>query len=77
LFYVEQSPEFVDDSAIKVTHLPTGSPDMNPVEKCWRQLKKRLGNRFFGSVDELRPAIRRVLNDLKPPGIFGYLFLPV
>jgi len=69
--------EFVDDSAIKVTHLPTGSPDMNPVEECWRQLKKRLGNRFFGSVDELRPAIRRVLNDLNPPGIFGYLFLSV
>jgi transposase len=69
--------EFVDNSAIKVTHLPTGSPDMNPVEECWRQLKKRLGNRFFGSVVELRPAIRRVLNDLKPPGILGYLFLSV
>jgi len=69
--------EFVDDSAIKVTHLPTGSPDMNPVEECWRQLKMRLGNRFFGSVDELRPAIRHVLNDLNPPKIYDYLFLSV
>jgi transposase len=66
--------EFVDDSVIKVTHLPTGSPDMNPVEECWGQLRKRPRNRFFGSVDELRPAIRRVLNDLNPPRIFGYLF---
>lgn len=47
---------------------------MKPVEECWRQLKQRLGIRFFGSVETLRPAIQRVLDDPNPPDILGYLF---
>lgn len=65
--------EFVAETAIEVTYLPPGSPDLNPVEECWRQLKRALGNRFFGSVDELRPAILAALDEVAPPQIRGYL----
>lgn len=65
--------EFVENSAIKVTYLPTGSPDMNPMEECWRQVKRALGNRFFQSIEELRPAVWSALRDLSPPNIYDYL----
>lgn len=64
--------EFVDESAIKITHFPTGSPDMNPVEELWRQLKHRLGNRFFESIEELRAAVWPALESLSPPNIYDY-----
>jgi transposase len=65
--------EFVEDSSVKVTYLPTGSPDMNPVEECWRQFSQLLGNRFFGDIDELRSAVWPALDSISPPNIYGYL----
>lgn len=73
-FTSQQVADFVEDSAIRVTFLPPGSPDMNPVEECWRQLKRALGNRYFGSLDELRPAIWSALNTVSPPNIYDYLY---
>ena len=65
--------EFVDGSSIKITHLPTGSPDMNPVEECWRQFSQALGNRFFSSLGELRSAVWPALDTISPPNIYRYL----
>jgi transposase len=65
--------EFVEETAIRVTYLPTGSPDMNPVEECWRQFKRRLGNRYFDSIEELRPAIQPALDAITPPNIYDYI----
>lgn len=72
-FTSQQVADFVEDSAIRVTFLPPGSPDMNPIEECWRQLKRALGNRYFGSLDELRPAIWSALDTVSPPDIYDYL----
>lgn len=72
-FTSNQVTEFVENSAIRVTFLPPGSPDMNPVEECWRQLKRALGNRYFTSLDELRPAIWSALDTVSPPNIYDYL----
>ena len=72
-FTSNQVTEFVENSAIRVTFLPPGSPDMNPVEECWRQLKRALGNRYFTSLDELRPAIWSALDAVSPPNIYDYL----
>jgi transposase len=33
------------------------SPELNPVEECWRQVKLDLSTRFFGSFEELTTAI--------------------
>lgn len=72
-FTSQKVREFVEDSAIEVTYFPRGSPDLNPVEECWRQLKRALGNRFFGSIDELRPAMTVALDQINPPQITDYL----
>lgn len=72
-FTSNQVRNFVEDSQIEVTYFPRGSPDLNPVEECWRQLKLALGNRFFGSLDELRSAVTTILNQITPPQITDYL----
>ena len=72
-FTSKKVQEFIDESALKVTYLPTGSPDMNPVEECWRQLKRRLGNRFFASIEELRPAIWSAIDSITVPTVGDYL----
>jgi transposase len=64
--------EFVDNSKLEVTFLPTGSPDLNPVEECWRQFKRQLGNRFFQSIDELRTDALDALDEITPPDLLDY-----
>ncbi len=68
-FTSKKVSNFIENSKLKVTYLPTGSPDMNPVEKVWRQFKQALGNRYFGSLEELRPAVWSALQSVNVPNI--------
>ncbi len=43
------------------------SPELNPVEECWRQLQADLSNRFFESLDDLTTAIDTALDQLFIP----------
>jgi transposase len=72
-FKSQKVRDFVEETAIEITYFPRGSPDLNPVEECWRQLKRALGNRFFESLNELRPAVRTALDQIDPPQITDYL----
>jgi hypothetical protein len=67
--------EFVEDTPIKLCYLPRGSPELNPVEECWRQLDQELGNRLFDTLNELRDAALSTLNRINVPDIFIYLCL--
>jgi transposase len=49
--------DFIADEPIELVYFPTGSPDLNPTEEYWRQLKLALGNRYFGSCAEIRSAV--------------------
>lgn len=71
-FASNQVAAFVEASQLKVTYLPAGSPDLNPVEECWRQFKRSLGNRFFQSIGELRPEAMAALDDISPPELIDY-----
>ncbi|AHG01872.1 hypothetical protein HALLA_00845 (plasmid) [Halostagnicola larsenii XH-48] len=52
--------------------LPAYSPELNPVEECWRQLQVALSNRFFESLDDLTMAIDSVLDQLSIPYMSNY-----
>ncbi|WP_152024107.1 IS630 family transposase [Natronomonas moolapensis] len=52
--------------------LPSYSPELNPVEECWRQVQKALSNRFFDSLDELTTAIDTALDKLSVPTVSNY-----
>jgi transposase len=59
-----------DDLAL--VRFPAYSPELNPVEECWRQLKNALGNRFFDSLDELTAAIDKALDRVAVPNMSNY-----
>ena len=52
--------------------LPAYSPELNPVEECWRQLQTALSIRFFESLAELTTAIDNALDQLSVPSVSNY-----
>jgi transposase len=52
--------------------LPSYSPELNPVEECWRQLQAALSNRFFDSLDNLTTAIDTAVDQLSVPNVSNY-----
>jgi len=56
-----------------LVYLPPYSPELNPVEECWRQLTAALGNRFFESLDELTTAVDHALDRISVPTLSNYI----
>ena len=52
--------------------LPSYSPELNPVEECWRQLQAALSNRFFDSLSELTTAIDTAIDRISVPEMSNY-----
>jgi transposase len=57
---------------LEFVRLPAYSPELNPVEECWRQVKRDLGTRFFGSLEELTTAVDDALDQLSIPDVGNY-----
>lgn len=72
-FIANKVTTFVEATAIDLVYFPAGSPVLNPTEECRRQLRKLLGNQYFGGLDELRAAIWPALESIDLPGIYQYL----
>jgi len=73
-FTAKRVQAFADDCEdIELLYLPPYSPELNPVEECWRQLSDRLGNRLFRTLPELKAAIQRALRAISPPDVCNYL----
>lgn len=72
-FTAKKVKQFVEETKIELLYLPTGMAKLNPTEECWRQLRLALGNRYFGTVDELRDGIRSAMETIDPPGIYQFL----
>ena len=55
--------EYVESAGgdVELEFFPPYTPQLNPVETVWRDLKKRLAGRFFRSLDELKAAITAIL----------------
>ena len=64
--------EFVEGTPIELCYLPRGSPELNPVEECWKKLNQALGNRLFDTLDDLCDA---ALDSINPPNLLTYLCL--
>jgi transposase len=72
--YFRASPvtDLVARDDFEFVRLPAYSPELNPVEECWRQVKRDLSTRFFGSLEELTTAIEDALDQLSIPDVSNY-----
>ena len=53
--------------------LPPYTPQLNPIETAWRDLKRRLAGRYFKSTDELKHAITTIVECEMGNRLEGYL----
>ena len=58
---------------IELEFLPPYTPQLNPIETVWRDLKKRLAGRYFRSIEELKTAITVILEKEMNHRLKGYL----
>ena len=51
------------------------TPQLNPIEMLWRDLKHALAGGYFESIDELKAAITGIVNagELDPPKLMNYM----
>jgi transposase len=54
--------QLIEAAGCHLLYLPTYSPDLNRIEKCWAWLKSRIRKRLFDST-ALRQAMESVLKD--------------
>ncbi|ETZ04560.1 putative protein y4pE/y4sA [Holospora undulata HU1] len=48
-------------------YLPPYSPNLNPIERCWKIMNEQvINNRFFSSAKEFREAIMHFFNTTWP-----------
>ena len=62
-----------DDIALEFLSLPPYTPQLNPVETAWRDLKRRLAGRHFRSTDELKHSITTIVECEMGNRLKGYL----
>ena len=58
--------ELIQQAGASVFYLPPYSPDFNPIEKCWAQVKQRLRTLKARSLPALHIALQDALATLTP-----------
>lgn len=54
---------------IVLLYQPPHSPELNPIERIWQDLKRDFKGEIFATLDDLRDALREVLGYLTPDWI--------
>ncbi len=64
--------ERIEQTGASLCYLPPYSPDFNPIEKCWAQVKQRLRTLKARSVDALQNALPEALATLQSSHTANY-----
>ena len=52
------------DTPIVLQHLPTACPELNPVERVFKELRRKLANRVFHSLQQAEQMLCKLVEDL-------------
>ena len=59
---------------VRLEYFPKYSPELNPVEQCWKPGRKVLSNRLVKTLDAAKYHLRKTFKDTKSmPNFFDYL----
>jgi len=64
--------ELIEQTGAALCYLPPYSPDLNPIEKCWAQVKQKLRQLKTRSVTALQEAIPEALSTVSPQNAVNY-----
>jgi transposase len=64
--------ELIERTGAGLCYLPPYSPDFNPIEKCWAQMKQKLRALKARSLPALQNALSEALAALSPAHATGY-----
>lgn len=64
--------ELIERTGASLCYLPPYSPDFNPIEKCWAQMKQKLRALKARSVTSLQQALGEALATLTPQNAANY-----
>jgi transposase len=64
--------ELIEHTGASLCYLPPYSPDFNPIEKCWAQMKQKLRALKARSVITLQQALAEALATLTPQNAVNY-----
>jgi len=64
--------ELIEQTGAALCYLPPYSPDLNPIEKCWAQVKQKLRQLKTRSVTALQEAIPEALSTISPQNAVNY-----
>jgi len=54
-------------------YFPPHSPELNPLEQCWNQLREGRANQLFLTVEDVVQYLKTALPALKPPQIYEFM----
>jgi hypothetical protein len=64
----------VHERTLRIAYFPTYSPELNPVEPCWKPARKKLSNRVILSMPAAKYHLCKVFEDeTSMPKMFEYL----
>lgn len=52
---------------VEMIHLPPRTPQLNPIEVEWREIRAAIADTFFDSLDRMRDAARRMIRNGEMP----------
>ena len=61
--------------SVVIIHFPRYTPELNPIEVQWREIKKNLGNQFFADVNQMKYCIKRLVRTGAVPIVKMYEYL--
>ena len=59
-------------------HIPSHTPQLNPLETGWREIRAAIADILFGGLDNMQDAIIRMLHNREIPivKLFDWLLPP-
>jgi len=75
--FLEEFKKFIKvPEGIKIYYLPPYTPELNPVERVFQEIKRGFKNKIFDNLDRLEDKLMQVLNSFTAESLKSLTFYP-
>ena len=69
----DSSVSCVRGETLDIWYFPPKSPELNPMEGCWRQVKDWFNYRLIEDLDALKQSLGEAIAEIQEPILWNYL----